>query len=187
MIGASLVGEGRCIMRKWRILLLAILISAAGVLSKAAAHSDSAFENLKGLVGEWESTGQTGPTKAVYTLVAGGKTLMERLEPANEPEMITMYSADGEQISVAHYCNSGNQPQMKTVAISASEQKLSFTVIRVNGLKTPLEGHMTGLTLILVDRDHLIQEWTYLENGKSSTHTIRFTRKAEKPARITPA
>ena len=33
-------------------------------------------------------------------LVAGGSALMERLQSANEPEMITMYSADGDHIVV---------------------------------------------------------------------------------------
>src|SRR5882757_6922966 len=142
------------------------------------AKSAAAFEKLITLVGEWEGTNSAGPVKATYTLVAGGSALMERLQSANEPEMITMYSADGDHILITHYCSTGNQPQMKTETMSGSAEKYTFTLVRVTGMKTQDEGHMVGLVLSFPDKDHLTQEWKYQNNkGKTSADLFHFKRK----------
>ena len=83
--------------------------SSAGEKAKSAA----AFEKLISLVGEWEGTNSAGAVKATYTLVSGGTALMERLQSANEPEMITLYSLDGDHLMMTHYCSAGNQPKLR--------------------------------------------------------------------------
>jgi hypothetical protein len=45
---------------------------------------------------------------------------------------------------------------------------------------------MVGLVLTLVDKDHLKQEWTYTDKGKTSTNSFEFRRKPEKAATVTP-
>jgi hypothetical protein len=99
-----------------------------------------------------------------------------------------MYSADGDHIVVTHYCSEGNQPQMKSeVIMMGKPQKYSFSLVRVTGLKSPDAGHMIGLVLTLVDNDHLTQEWTYQNKGKTSADLFQFRRKLEKPATIVPS
>src|SRR5689334_22094918 len=100
---------------------LVLLLAGASVPSLSAhekAKSAAAFERLISLVGEWEGTNSAGQVQATYTLVSGGTALMERLKAANEPEMITLYSLDGDHLLVTHYCSMGNQPQMKTATIT---------------------------------------------------------------------
>jgi hypothetical protein len=46
------------------------------------------------------------------------------------------------------------------------------------GLKSAMDGHMTGLTVKMPDKDHFTQEWTYEEKGKATTNLFRFTRKS---------
>ncbi len=36
---------------------------------------------------------------------------------------------------------------------------------------------MTNLVLTMVDKDHLMQEWTFLENGKKSTEVFKYARR----------
>jgi hypothetical protein len=171
---------------KLGLWILAFMIAAAGVRAIPSGAKASSFDELKALVGEWEGTTGGGPVKVTYTLVSGGTALMERLQSANEPEMITMYSADGDYIVVTHYCSSGNQPQMKSETMSGKAQKYSFSLVRVTGMKTQDEGHMVGLVLTLTDRDHLTQEWKYQDKGKTSANKFQFTRKPEKPATVVP-
>ena len=142
------------------------------------AKSAAAFEKLISLVGEWEGTNAAGPVKATYTLVSGGTALMERLQSANEPEMITLYSLDGDHLQMTHYCSAGNQPQMKTATITELNGSLTFQTYQVTGLKTPDDAHMTGLTLTMPDKDHFTQQWTYREKGKSQADVFKFTRKS---------
>jgi len=166
------------------VLLLAV---CAAVVTKANNEKSGgvlAFDQLKALVGEWEN--QTGTVKITYTLVSGGTALMERMQPSHEQEMITMYSADGDKIVVTHYCSQGNQPTMKSETLKGMANKYSFSLVSVSGLKTPEEGHMVGLVLTLVDKDHLTQEWKYQDKGKTGTELFEFRRKPEKAATVVP-
>jgi len=169
-----------------------VLLLAASEIAVAAAANEKttgevAFDQLKTLVGEWEGKNGSGPVKITYTLVAGGTALMERLQPANESEMITMYSADGGRIRVTHYCSYGNQPQMITETLKGKVSTFAFSLVNVTGLKTPDEGHMTGLVLTLVDKDHMRQEWKHVSNGKPGGQILEFSRKPEKAATVVPS
>src|SRR5215813_13175511 len=161
--------------------LLSLFVAAAtgsGAAAHERAKSAAAFERLISLVGEWEGTNSAGQVKATYTLVSGGSALMERLQSGNEPEMLTLYSLDGDHLLVTHYCSMGNQPQMRTATITELSGSLAFRLVQVTGMKSPNEGHMTGLILTMPDKDHFTQQWTFLDKGKSQTDLFRFTRKS---------
>jgi hypothetical protein len=144
-----------------------------------AAHTTPAFDQLKSLAGEWEGKGNTGvATKVTYQVVSNGSTIMERLQPANEPEMITMYTLDGDRVVVTHYCSAGNQPTMQTAPLTSATGKYDFTFAHLGGAKSPDEGHMQSLTLTVTDKNHLTQIWTFTDHGKSQTETITLTRKS---------
>ncbi|HLK05055.1 MAG TPA: hypothetical protein VKT53_11505 [Candidatus Acidoferrum sp.] len=162
------------------IVLTLALVTACGTRGSAGdkAKSAAAFERLISLVGEWEGATSRGPVRVTYTLVSGGSALMERLQSSNEPEMITLYTLDGDHLMVTHYCSQGNQPQMRTATITELKDTLQFKTIAVTGLKSPDEGHMAALTLTMPDKDHLTQEWTYEEKGKAQADVFRFTRKS---------
>jgi hypothetical protein len=169
----------------------AVLLAATAAPAARAGNDKTvgelAFDQLKTLVGEWEGKNESGPVKATYTLVAGGTALMERLQAAKEEEMITMYSADGPRILVTHYCSYGNQPQMRTETLKGTGNQYSFSLVSVTGLKSPGEGHMTGLVLTLVDKDHMTQEWKHISSkGKTGGELVEFRRKPEKAATVVP-
>src|SRR5262252_2685356 len=183
----STVGDPVAVGRCWRKMMRALKTLGTGVLvgamvmvsGVARANNEKtsgalAFDQLKALVGEWEGKTAGGPVKITYTLVSGGTALMERMQPANEAEMITMYSADGDKIAMTHYCSEGNQPSLKTDALNGAASKYSFNIVSVSGLKTPDAGHMVGLVLILVDSDHFKQEWKYTDKGKVNTNLFEF-------------
>ena len=163
-------------------VFLTLLLAAAAAVEKASANekakSAAAFERLISLVGEWEGTNSSGQVKATYTLVSGGSALMERLKSANEPEMLTLYTLDGDHLLVTHYCSMGNQPQMKTASITELSDSLSFKIVQVTGMKSPDEGHMTALILTMPDKDHFTQKWTFKDKGKEQSDLFQFTRKS---------
>lgn len=142
-----------------------------------AAHSTPAFDQLKSLAGKWEGKDSSGsPVKISYKVISNGSVVMEYLEPAKEPEMVTMYSLDGDRIVVTHYCSAGNQPTLQTTPSPAANGKLDFSFVRITGTKTPEEGHMVALTVSFADKDHLTQTWTFQDHGKSMTDTFSYTR-----------
>jgi hypothetical protein len=103
--------------------------------------------------------------------------VMERLQPAGHPGMVTMYSLDGDHIVAIHFCSAGNQPVLRTNQLHDATSKYDFTMERVYGLNTPDELHMVELLVTFVDKDHVTQAWTNLSHGKRATNTITLTRK----------
>lgn len=158
-----------------------LLLATASVAAQEmhmTPRSIPAFDQLKTLVGHWEGATSDGKkVSVVYELISNGSVLMERLSPGNEPDMITMYSLDGGHIAVTHYCSAGNQPTMQTAPFPAANGKYEFTFLRLAGAGSPDEGHMTALTVFLPDKNHLVQTWTFTENGKSASENFTYTRK----------
>jgi len=159
-------------------LSLSLCVFAAAQEMHPAARSTPAFDQLKSLAGEWEGTKTQGfKVSLTYQVVSNGSVLMERLKSADESEMITMYSLDGDHIVVTHYCSMGNQPTMQTPAATAATGKYDFSFVRVSGTKTPDEGHMVALSVTMPDKDNLTQVWTFDDHGKSMVETFTYTRK----------
>jgi hypothetical protein len=102
--------------------------------------------------------------------------LMEQCRPEKGPEMITMFTVDGDHLIATHYCSARNQPQMATSPITDAQKPLEFSLVRVTGLQSPDDFHNTGLTVIQEDNDHLTQEWSYQHKGKTGKNIFRFTR-----------
>jgi hypothetical protein len=156
--------------------MMALVVAS---LSQAAdkTKSEQAFDRLTSLKGEWKGEPDGVKTTLIYTLTANGSLLMEQCRPEGGPEMITMFTVDGDHLIATHYCAAKNQPQMMTKTIAdPSANSLTFSLSHVYGLKTPDDWHNTGLTVMLEDPQHLTQVWTYEHKGKTGTNTFRFTR-----------
>ena len=157
------------------ILLATIGTSAARAVERSG--SMDAFQQLVTLVGEWKGEKSGTEIKLIYTLTADGSALMEEFRPDKGPAMITMFTVDGDHLLATHYCSAGNQPNMATAPITDPQTKrIVFSLVRVTGLKTPDDWHNTGLTVILEDRNHLTQEWTYLYKGETGKTVFHFAR-----------
>jgi hypothetical protein len=144
-----------------------------------AAHSNPAFDQFKSLVGHWEGSTSSGRKVSVsFELISNGTVLMERLSPGNEPDMITMYSLEGDRIQATHYCSAGNQPTMQTAPSPAADGKYQFTFSHLGGAKSPSEGHMDSLSVSIPDKNHLIQTWIFMDHGKTQSENFTYTRKS---------
>jgi hypothetical protein len=153
-----------------------ILAAAAASLVADDAQSKAAFERLASLRGQWTGEMLGVRTRLIYTLTANGSALMEQCRPGKGPEMITMFTVDGDHLIATHYCSAKNQPQMQTPPITDVQKPLAFSLVRVTGLRSPDDFHNTGLTVIQEDNDHLTQEWLYEHKRKAGKNIFRFTR-----------
>lgn len=143
-----------------------------------AAHSTPAFDQLKSLAGHWEGAPSGHKGEVSYEVISNGSVLMERLHPSSGPDMITMYSLEGDRILATHYCSAGNQPTMQSAPSPAANGKLDFTFLRLAGAKSPDEGHMVSLSVSIPDKNHLVQTWTFDDHGKTMSESFTFTRKS---------
>lgn len=141
--------------------------------------SNAGFDMLKSLVGTWQMKDAKGNVMHVrYELVAGGTVLMESLEPAKEPLMVTMYHADGANVLMTHYCDHGNQPRMRAEKPAAGAKTISFRFVDCTNL-APGDGSMHDLDVTFEDADHMTQVWTWKDPSKTGKETFRWTREAK--------
>src|SRR5471030_2984942 len=79
--------------------------------------TNAALEKMKKLAGTWLLADKDGkPTDEVASAIkvtAGGSVVHETLFPGQPHEMISVYTVDGADLIMTHYCVLGNQPRMK--------------------------------------------------------------------------
>ncbi len=136
-----------------------------------AAPKHAQFEKLKGLAGTWLMTDKDGkPTEEVASVIkvtAGGSAVQETLFPGQPHEMILMYTVEGSDLVLTHYCVLGNQPRMKADPKSPNNQ-IKFEFAGGPNLDPKKDHHMHGATLTFIDDKHVQVEGEGWENGKPS-------------------
>lgn len=147
---------------------VSVLVTAGEKQEKAApAEKNSGLETMKGLVGTWVATDADGkPTEEVVSIIkltAGGSAIHETLFPGQPHEMVSIYTADGPDLVMTHYCMLGNQPRMRAAAPKG--KSLTFEFAGGTNLDPEKDKHMHGATLTIVDADHFEIEGVAWENG----------------------
>ena len=132
-------------------------------------ESNAGFDKMKSLVGTWVMADEKGkPTEdvvSVIKLTAGGSALQETLFPGQPHEMISMYTVDGSNLVMTHYCMLGNQPRMKANTKGVTN-KLNFEFDGGTNFDPKKDKHMHASTLTIVDKDHYEVQGVGWENGE---------------------
>ena len=153
-------------------LLLGLSLASYGD-DKAAAKAptppaNAGLEKMKKLAGTWVAADKDGnPTEEVLSIIkvtAGGSVVHETLFPGQPQEMISIYTADGQDLILTHYCVLGNQPRMKANPKSESNQ-IVFHFVGGTNLDVAKDKHMHEATLTIVSDDRIEIKGTGWENG----------------------
>jgi hypothetical protein len=135
------------------------VVTAAKPTDKAAL-----LDRIKGLAGTWETEGPDGKKMTVvYQLTSSGSAVREIMFPGTGSEMTNMYTMDGPDLLMTHYCAMGNQPHMK--ASASQGNTIAFTTAGVSNLTAPDQLYMGQMNVVFVDKDHIRQEWQTIKNG----------------------
>jgi hypothetical protein len=130
--------------------------------------TNAGLEKMKSLVGTWVAVGEDGkPTEQVMSVIkltAGGSAVHETFFPGQPMEMVSVYTAEGSDVLMTHYCVLGNQPRMKA-SPSASDKQIKFEFAGGSNLDVNKDKHMHAATLTLVDADTIELDGTAWENG----------------------
>lgn len=145
--------------------------------------TNAGFEKMKKLVGTWLETDKDGkPTDTVVSVIkltAGGSAIHETIFPGQPHEMISVYTVDGADLVMTHYCMLGNQPRLKASQKSAAN-KLNFEFAGGSNLDPKKDKHMHAATLTIVDADHIEIDGVGWENGapaKEMCNGMKLVRK----------
>lgn len=141
------------------------------------------FEKLKKLAGTWVIADKDGkPTDQVASVIkvsGGGSIVHETSFPGQPMEMISVYSVDGKDLIMTHYCVLGNQPRLKADPKSPANQ-IVWQFVGGTNLDVKKDKHMHEAILTFVDDDHIEINGVGWENGAPSKEMccgMKFVRK----------
>jgi hypothetical protein len=133
-----------------------------------APPTNAGLEKMKKLAGTWLVADEDGkPTDQVASIIkvtAGGSAVHETLFPGQPQEMVSVYTADGPDLILTHYCVLGNQPRMKADPHSPPNQ-IVFRFAGGTNLNPAKDKHMHEATLTIVSDDRIEVKGTAWENG----------------------
>jgi hypothetical protein len=154
---------------------------AAWAADDKGVDARTAFDRLKGLAGEWtcqvhdERHGHLSdkPLKVVYRVTANGSALMETLFPGTDHEMVTMYTLDGDDLRLTHYCAAKNQPHLKLDRSASKPDTLVFAFDGGTNLDPEKDSHMHSGRIFFREGDRVESEWDGYK-GREKLHTAKF-------------
>ncbi len=130
--------------------------------------TNAGLEKMKKLAGTWLAADSDGkPTDQVVSVIkvtAGGSAVHETHFPGQPPESVAIYTVNGPDLIMTHYCVLGNQPCLKADPKSPSNQ-IVFQFTGGGNLDPTKDKHMHEVTLTIVDDDHIEVNGTGWENG----------------------
>jgi hypothetical protein len=168
-------------MKSLRFMLSVVLMSLSTVAfaQTDAQKSDAqqSFDKLKTLAGSWEGHVTTLPPQAeiegklmqvTLRATSMGNALMHEMTGAGRPDdPITMLYLDGDRLLLTHYCDAGNRPRMVGKA-SPDGKTVEFDFLDVAG--STQYGHMHHAVFTVIDANHHIEDWTYMQPGDKPVH-----------------
>lgn len=161
------------------LMLAAALMSPVLSASQPAPAPAPAFHKLQALAGEWEGKDDHGNTaKTNFKSIAGDTAVMETLTASGMDEMLTLYSIDGDGISLVHYCPTGNQPHMRALPGEDDPKELVFSFQGATNLANPEIGHEHKMVIQFQDKDHITEHWTWRKAGRDSETVYKFVRRS---------
>jgi hypothetical protein len=172
--------RSRRLMRNAILCLVVLLLGSFLVVMAATTNSraDGAFKKIQSLAGDWEGKDDHAmAAKTSFKVIVKNTTVMETLSMSGMEEMVTLYSLDGDAVSLIHYCPTNNQPHMQALPPNGPIQELVFDFKDVRNLSSPTAGHEQKLVLRFEDDDHITETWTWRRDGRDSLMTYKFSRK----------
>ena len=156
------------------LLVFPVAFSAASYVEekggkRPTAPPNAAFEALKKLEGTWLTVDKEGkPTDQVQSIIkvtAGGSAVHETHFPGQPQEMISVYTLDGPDLIMTHFCVLGNQPRLKADPKSPANQ-IVWKFTGGGNLDVKKDKHMHEGTVTFVDDDHIEWKWAAWNEGK---------------------
>jgi hypothetical protein len=152
---------------------LFLALVAIATSSLAASKSQSEFDKIKSLAGNWEGKATEGnPVHINYKLVSGGTAVMESILEKSEAQMITVYYLDGDQLMLTHCCMANNQPRMWADASTSTPAAIRFSFVDATNLSGPDDGRMHAHSIEWKDADHVTQHWTWRQKGEEKVEAF---------------
>lgn len=163
------------------VLALALPLLAAPA-ARAAEHMPPGFKPapalapFRALAGDWVMSEQGRTMTINYRVTGSGTAVVETLFPGTPHEMTTVYTQEGGDLLLTHYCDSGNQPRMR--AKTPGGKVVDFAFDGGANFDPAKDPHMHEVKFTFIGPDAIQAEWTSWADGKpSGTKVFHLTRR----------
>jgi len=154
-------------------LVAMLLIGSPPVRGADAAGpeigADTAFERIKALMGTWHGTKEGGRAVTIeYKISVRGTTVLETQDPGTPDEMVSVYSRDGAELVMTHYCPMGpvgNQPHMRLDRARSTSDSLVFDFTGGTNLDAGKDAHVHAARITWLGPSRLRREWDVYQDG----------------------
>lgn len=156
---------------------LSVVVIALSAVALAQSDSQKSFDKMKTLAGTWEGRVTTVPQQSQIEgalmhvslrETSMGNALMHEMTGGGRPDdPITMMYLDGDRLLLTHYCDAGNRPRM-VGKVSPDGKTVEFDFLDISG--STQYGHMHHAVFTVIDANHHIEDWTYMEPGDKPVH-----------------
>ena len=170
--------------KKIIVLTFSLLVLTGGLLLAGTVSSGldakTAFAELKSLAGAWEGAvpameGHPAMTAQVrYAVTSGGNAVAETLFAGTPHEMLSVYTLNGDDLTLTHYCSSGNHPLMKLDRSASKPGDLVFEFSGALNFDPAKADHIHSAHFTL-QGDHLGHAWSHWVDGKPAPDTLQVT------------
>ena len=152
--------------------LVPVFLVFISTVTFAQSDAQKSFDKMKTLAGTWEGHITTSPTAAemegklmhitLRTTSMGNAMVHEMTGSGRPDDPITMFYVDGDHLLLTHYCDAGNRPRMAG-KVSSDGKTVEFDFLDLSG--STQYGHMHHAKFTIIDANHHIEEWTYMQPG----------------------
>ena len=159
--------------------LFLICVGLGGPLFPSTPESAAGgFDKLRALSGDWEGTvAWTGKSaskvSAHYYVTGNGSAVVEDLSNG----MTSVYHLDGRDLRVTHYCAAQNQPRLRATSFGTDDSDIRFSFVDITNLRSPSDGHVSGLEIRFLEPDHINITFQFTSNGKDAFELVDLRRK----------
>jgi hypothetical protein len=170
------------------------LVAAAAAAGPAPQPLDvAAFEQLKGLAGEWQgglASGDT-PVTVQFEVTSNGRAVLERQFAGTAHEMVTMYYLAYDRLQATHYCSAGNQPAFR-LAPASTARDIRMEFAGGTGFDPATDQHVDGERIEVLAPDRLRVEYQFRKGMEAPTREqlllsrVAATSVPAAPSNVTP-
>lgn len=166
--------------------LLVLSMNACSTLTPPTALStpqsqtaETAFENMKSLVGDWKRQDRPNSTRTIrMELTANDTVLVETWLRGDRAHSLTLYHMDNGKLLATHYCPQGNQPRLKMTAESDAEH-IEFAFMDSTNLQSLDDNHQHSLNWDISNTELVTRGESYLGAEGEDVSSMVLTRVAD--------
>lgn len=157
----------------------------------APSYGQTAFNAMKSLAGNWEGPLTVNPpdpqmngkqVDVTMRVTSRGHALVHEMagarywksvaagtvtDPTKYDHPVTMFYLDGGHLTLVHYCDAGNRPEM-VARPSPDGNSMEFDLVDLSGGNE--NGHMDHVVFTIISPNHHTEDWTYMEPGDKPMH-----------------